>query len=217
MMISPECYVEFEIKGKGKDEICRKIRDLKRELAAMKNKAENNIDFVDVVVSPSLDTRISVTRDYIEAAIDYLNNRGYEYPLTNAEKNARVFEENIPYIESIYVEYCEYRGAHHERKISHVDDKIKVLEDFEFMLPVLKRSKKLYKGMSWSGLLEDLKTVHMGEWKSRYKWKDIVFADGSCWKIVIEYNNGTSPKRFSGDNKFPFSYKRFMEIMEIKV
>ena len=215
MMISPESYVEFEIKGKSREDISKEIRSLKRELEALKSKAENEKDFMDVIISPSLDVRMDMTREYLEASRRYLRELGYEYPETKAEQRTKTFDDNIPYIEMIHVQYERYRGGGEERKVSHEGNTIKVLEDYSFSLPVKRRGTRLYKGKQWDGLLEDLKTVHMGEWRSRYVRDDVL--DGYYWKIVITYNNGTGPRRFSGSNKYPFSFEKFMEIMEIRI
>jgi ribosomal protein L29 len=41
MMISPEGYIQSEIKGKSKEEILRKIRGLKQDIGRLRNQIEN--------------------------------------------------------------------------------------------------------------------------------------------------------------------------------
>ena len=82
MMISPESYIELEIKGRTPEEICSKIRGLQRDMAQLKNKAENNKSFEDVVICPTPQVQIEMIREYITAARNYLAELGYDYPLS---------------------------------------------------------------------------------------------------------------------------------------
>lgn len=52
MMISPEGYIESEIKGKSKEEILRKIRGLKQDIGRLRNQIENG-SIEDIVIEPS--------------------------------------------------------------------------------------------------------------------------------------------------------------------
>ena len=213
MMICPASYVELELKGESPEVICAKIRGLQREMAHLKNQEETYKEFEDVIVSPSAQVRIDVMRDYIKEARAYLVELGHDYPLSKVELRGKAFDENMQFIESITVEYGGYFGGYETRKITHDGDKIVVDKQCSFIDP-LENEKTLYEGMSWSGLLEDLSVIHMGEWKSKYE--DLSVLDGTQWSVDIEYSNGIKKKHYWGSNKFPYNFNRFMEIMEME-
>lgn len=175
---------------------------------------EKMLDLKDL----DLDGILSFRKELLELFLnDYDSLKEKKSPQSVvSDKKAALFEENIPYIESISFKYAEERGYREERTISHEGDRIKIVEDYMFMLPVQKRGKKLYKDQTWPGLLEALKTVRMDEWRAKYViGEDVCVCDGYSWKIVIKYNNGTTPKRFSGENKIPTGFDRFLEVMEM--
>ena len=210
MMISPETYVEMYLKGKSIEEIVKVIRSMKRELNACIREAESTPNPTEIrIIAPSAAVRVSVTKEYIDAAREYLHTLGYDYPLTKAEQRTKFFNDNFFNIETITVEYGGCRSIRERRKITHDGEKIVVVE-----WDKLFRSKREM-NMTWTGLLEDLSMVNMGEWKTYYDDPEV--CDGTQWEIIIEYNNGIRAKRFSGSNKYPFSFERFMHIMEMEM
>lgn len=213
MMSCPASYVELELKGKSPEAICAKIRGMQREMSHLKNQEETYKEFEDVIVSPSPQVRIDMMRDYINEARAYLAELGQDYPLSKTELRGRAFDENMKFIESIAVEYGGFFGGFETRKITHDGDKIVVAEKL-FFNGILDDDKPLYEGMSWSGLLEDLSVIHMGEWKTKYE--DLSILDGTQWSVDIEYSNGIKKKHYWGSNKFPYNFGRFMEIMEME-
>lgn len=60
MMISPEGYVESELKGKTPDKVLKKIRGLQREMSYIKNINENG---TCDIICPSPQVQIDVMRD----------------------------------------------------------------------------------------------------------------------------------------------------------
>lgn len=77
MMISPEGYIESEIKGKSKEEILRKIRGLKQDIGRLRNQIENG-SIEDIVIEPSPETQLMCVREYLRRAI-----LEYEAPVVN--------------------------------------------------------------------------------------------------------------------------------------
>lgn len=77
MMISPDSYVERELKGKTPDEVLEKIRSLQSEISYLKRINENpkTCD----IICPSPQVQIHVMRNYVTAAIEYYNSIGGEY------------------------------------------------------------------------------------------------------------------------------------------
>ena len=72
MMISPECYIEYEIKGKSKEHVLAEIRHLKRRIKELKKAIRN--PNLHVIVHPRPSTELSVTKEYLKAAEEYLAN-----------------------------------------------------------------------------------------------------------------------------------------------
>lgn len=212
MMISPDGYVEFELKGKTPEKVLSKIRGLHREMAKLKNQAETQLDFVDLVVSPSPQVRIDVMRDYLVAAEEYYKSIGGKYEPSKLEQKAAAFDSNIDHICSIKVEYGGFFGGAEERTLTRDGDKI-VVERF-FYNGALEDEKKLYEGMEWHDLIDELTYIHMGEWRSKYVDPNVL--DGTQWSVDITYDNGTRPKHFYGSNKFPYNFDRFLEFMEME-
>ena len=68
MMISPETYYEEYLKGKTKEQILSAIRGLKKEIGRLKNMLENESLREHRIVSPSAETRIQCTYEYLQRA-----------------------------------------------------------------------------------------------------------------------------------------------------
>lgn len=208
MMISPEGYVESELKGKTPDKVLKKIRGLQREVSYIKNINENG---TCDIICPSPQVQIDVMRDYVAAATEYYISLGGEYKPSVLEKKAATFDSNMEHIYSITVTYGGFFGGSERRTLSREDDKIAV----ERMSSRQKEPKDpLYEGMNWRDLMEELSYIHMGEWKSKYDNSDVL--DGTQWSVDIKYDNGTPAKHFWGSNKYPYNFDRFLEIMEMK-
>ena len=95
MMISPDGYVESELKGKTPDQVLRKIRGLQREMSYIKNINENG---TCDIIGPSPQVQIDVMRDYVAAATGYYISLGGEYKPSMLEKRAAVFDSNMEHI-----------------------------------------------------------------------------------------------------------------------
>lgn len=70
MMISPEGYIEWNIKGKSKRHVLAEIRHLKAEIARLE-KSIQNPDF-KVVRTPGPDVQLQMNKEYLELAEKYL-------------------------------------------------------------------------------------------------------------------------------------------------
>ena len=208
MMISPDSYVENELKGKTPDEVLNKIRSLQSEMSHLKN--VNEYRPCDMIC-PSPQVQIDVMRDYVAAAIKYYNSLGGEYKPSELEKKAAVFDSNMKYISSITVTYGGFFGGSETRTLTRDGDKIAVER---ISSKQAESDNPLYEGMNWKDLIEELTYIHMGEWKSKYENPDVF--DGTQWSVDIKYENGTQPKHFRGSNRYPYNFDRFLEIMEME-
>ena len=208
MMISPDSYVEIELKGMTPDEVLKKIRSLQSEMSHLKD--INEFRPCDKIC-PSPQVEIDVMRDYAAAAIKYYNSLGGEYKPTELEKKAAVFDSNMEYISSITVTYGGFFGGSETRTLTRDGDTITVERIFSKQA---ESENTLYEGINWKDLIEELTYIHMGEWKSKYENPDVL--DGTQWSVDIKYENGTQPKNFRGSNRYPYNFDRFLEIMEME-
>lgn len=76
MMISPESFVEFELKGKSQEEVFKIIGELKDEIERLKEIVEKH-DIEDYMIKPSPDVQLSVNKDYLKAAKRYCKAQGW--------------------------------------------------------------------------------------------------------------------------------------------
>ena len=210
MMISPESYVEMELAGKPADKVLSKIRGLKREIAKLKNQAEDPYNHIKHIC-PSPQVQIDVMRDYLKEAKKYYASIGGEYVPSASEKRAEAFNSGLEHITVITIVYGGYCDGSETRTLSRDGDKIVV--EREFYNGARDDGRVLYEDMKWKDLLENLSSVHMGEWKSKYDDPDTT--DGTQWSVDIRYDNGIPAKHYWGSNKFPYNFERFLELMEM--
>lgn len=69
MMLDPKTYVEFELKGKSKEEILTEIREYEEEIKYLEEMVKNGE--TDEMVCPSPETRLHMYREYLKAAKEY--------------------------------------------------------------------------------------------------------------------------------------------------
>ena len=210
MMISPEMYIELEIKGKSKEEIFKKIRGLKQEIGRLRNKVEN-LNFEDVIIAPSPATQLNVYKDYLRYAIKEYEAVGGEYRMSNKEKKVAAFDDKIADIVSVELEYGGYFGGSERRKVLFEGNDIKV--EREFYNGAGNMGELLFLDMNKVMFLEQLSDIHIGEWKSKYDNPGVL--DGTQWMLVIEYSDG-SKRRFWGSNAYPYNFRELLELMDME-
>lgn len=131
MMIAPETFVEMELSGMGREEAVREVMSLWEEIRRLKKVIEEEPDSEEMMICPMPDVRISVYRDYIEAAKEYFEFKGWEYEPTEEEIADKAFQDRLQDIQSIIIEYGGYRSGTGKRTISFEGEKI--LEEKEYM------------------------------------------------------------------------------------
>lgn len=215
MMMSPNAYVEFEVRGMSKEKVLSRIHGLQRNMASMKNQAESEFEInpSDRVRCPSLQVRIDVTREYIAETEKYYQEIGGKYEPNALERKAAKFDANMEHIKAISIRYGGFCGKTEERKLTRDGNGIAVErscfpygseEDF---------NAKFYEGLTWQDIIEELTNIHMGEWKSSYVAYNVL--DGTQWSVELEYDNGVRAKRFYGSNKYPYNFEKFLDVMEM--
>lgn len=70
MMMSPEGYIEWNIKGKSKRHVLAEIRHLKAKIARLEKSIQN--PNLKVVRRPSPDVQLQINKEYLELAEKYL-------------------------------------------------------------------------------------------------------------------------------------------------
>lgn len=96
MMLSPETYYEYNLKGKNAKQIMREIDSLKKEIRRLKKTMERP-DYV-CIMDPGEDVQLWCTRLYLEKAKEALAEVGGTYKPDTWEVKAAEFDENIPHI-----------------------------------------------------------------------------------------------------------------------
>ena len=99
MMISPETFYEMKLKGKTAGQIRSTIRGLKNEIGRLKNLVEHPA--YKCTMHPSERVRIFCNQQYLERAIQALEDVGGTYVPTALERKVIDFDNNIPYISKV--------------------------------------------------------------------------------------------------------------------
>lgn len=205
MMISPESYYEYELKGKSEDEIITEIRSLKRKISKLKKTLESP-SFCPKV-DPSEDVQLYWTKKYLEKAIQALNDIGCVYRPTKAELKAQDFDnniENIKLIEFVIGSFDSYRP---KRVYHFINDRVRCEEDYDgFSFEVEKQD-----------FLAKLRDIHIGEWNKEYSTEryNIIILDGIQWELSICYDNSHKPITIYGDNAYPYNFKDLLWLLGI--
>lgn len=140
-------------------------------------------------------------RERIKEAIKALEAKGKPYLLSEAEKRAKRFEDNIDNISKMVFEIgpeielkTRYELYFEEKEISFVS--FMGIEELE------------RKTLDKQELISALKELYIGEWKSHYDVSrfDVRILDGISWSLRVEYNNGKKPASFSGINDYPYNF-----------
>lgn len=210
MMISPEMYVESEIRGKAKEDMLRKIRGLKQEIGRLRNKVDIP-QFEDIIIEPSPDTRLKVYKDYLRCAIKEYEASGGEYRMSNKEKKAAAFDADIENIISVELEYGGFFCGTERRKVYFDGDKIKT--ERSFYNGAIPFEELLFLDMNKQSFLSELRDIHIGEWKHGYDNPNVL--DGIQWELVIGYTDKRS-RKYWGSNAFPYNFRELLELMEME-
>jgi hypothetical protein len=215
MMMSPEAYYEFHLKGKDEERILRAIRGLKREMGHLKNVMEHPDYDKTPHIMPSESTRLSCKRLYFEEAKRALAEEGGTYQPSQAELKAAAFDENIPYISKLVFSIGDFCTGHETTTI-RLDEKhlYKTVEGFPILTPSNFHIPPDYP-RGKDEFLRSLAKLHIGEWRSSYTLKRFGYyvCDGTQWELDIFFSNGHKPVHIYGDNAYPYNFREFQELM----
>ena len=211
MMISPETYYEEYLKGKTPEEILKAIRSLKREIARLKNIAEQP-DF-GCIIYPSESVRISCSQDYLERAKLALKESGVEYQPTKAELKAMEFDANIPNISKIIFSIGGFLCGEELVEVTFIDDTAELKYGRSY-IPTTPDDFDKIETIDKATFLEEFKCLHIGEWRKNYiKRFGYTVLDGTQWELKIHYSNDKKPVKIYSDNAYPYSFDRLKDLL----
>ena len=213
MMLSPNAVVELELKGKSPERVLAWIRGARRRLLEMKLQAVRRDFYEEEQMCPSLQVQIDVQREYIKAAKEYYEEIGGKYVMNGNEQRAEEFEQAIPHICELSVEFTGRNGGE-RRTFTRNGDKVKVVRDELSFNELTEYDEDLYDEWLWEDVLEIIEDCYLSEWKKKYVSRDMLVLDGDYWKVEIKYDNDSKKYRYEGSNSFPYSFKKFLRLLE---
>lgn len=208
MMISPETYYEFELKGKTVEEIKEEIRALKEEIAQLKYKMEDPC-YQPGIIHPSDDTVLYWTREYLATAKRALVEAGGEYEETEEDRRASIFRDSLPFLMKLEFDYGGF-GSYDPIIINCDSEKLHWSENH---IPCIRPDSEI--PHTRTELLNRIRDLHLEEWQTDY-WPDkygICVMDGIQWELKLEYSNGHETWKAFGSNAYPFNFREFMEML----
>ena len=215
MMISPESYVEFHLKGKSKEEVFESIEDLRNEIKELK-KALDKKDPEDFMVCPSPGVRYSVSLDYLDAARKYVESQGWEYIPLEEEIKIDKFNERISFINKIEYSFTVFMHGTEKRTICYGGDKILASREFEgtFIHNHKEDWESWYDGMEWRDLLDTILEYRLYDRPTQYENEDVL--DGYCWTLKFKFVDGSKDLVFDGMNEFPDSMLDLLDAIGLR-
>ena len=212
MMISPESFIEMNIKGKTREKALKKVKKLRKEIRRLKKTVEENPYSDECQIHPSPEVQISVSRDYLLAAREYFKSQGWDYEPSKKEIKDREFNEHLDSIKSIEIYYGGFFQGGKRWEISFDKDRIVVDSILRHMPEFDETDLELpcFDDMTRSDFISELRAIHMGEWKKDYFNPDIL--DGTQWSVDIKYDGGEK-RHYSGSNMFPYNFNEFLDVV----
>lgn len=219
MMISPEYYYEMNLKGKNAEQIMSAIRGLKNEIGHLKNIMEHPDYGSELIACPSESTRLRCTREYLERAKVALSEAGGKYKPSQSELKAIEFDKNLSAIEKIVFTIGGFFGGYETRTIFFDFDKENLQINVQHFLLIEPEEKSIHLPIPYSKdeFLDELKRLHIVEWRSLYNLKRFGYEvlDGTQWELEIHFKNGAKPFKSCGDNAYPYNFDEFKELLVI--
>lgn len=212
MMIGPETYYEFNIKGKTEEQILRKVKSLKSEIAKLK-KAMEHPEYAPTMY-PTEGTRLWCTREYLKRTKQALADMGKPYIPNSVEKRIIDFDNNIKNISVITFRIGGFFSPWTDY-IVRIGEKLQFEVNNVILPEVEKPIDTEYEETEVEEFLSAFADLHIGEWRRHYDLTRYGYfvCDGTQWELTIEYNNGRKPETYSGDNAYPYNFESFVEMM----
>lgn len=212
MMIGPEAFYEYNLKGKNVEETKKIIRSLKRRINELKLSIEKERFYPkEIYISPSDDVQLWCNRLYLDRAILYLESLGTKYEYSPKEKRCIEFNENIEKLSKITFEIGGFFHGFDVYEFEFTDNTVhkKINEVFNDEISFDFEDKDSF--------INQLREMHIGEWKSYYDPSrfGVHILDGTQWSVKFEFSNGTKTVEKSGSNDYPYNFEKLLEIFGI--
>lgn len=212
MMLSPERYYEYNLKGKNAKQIMREIDSLKKEIRELKKTMERPAYVC--LMDPGEDVQLWCTRLYLEKAKEALAEVGGIYKPDTWEVKAAEFDENILHICEIEFSIGGFFGGY-EMLIYTIDgDNVYRSSQHSYSCHRVNTEAGNIIDMDTAEFLCEFAELHIGEWDSVYDDNDIL--DGTQWHLEIHYSNGCEPVRFYGSNAYPYNFDKLQGFIRGK-
>lgn len=215
MMMGPEAYYEEELKGRTAEEIAEKIRELKEEIAELKNEIERAAcPGAFSPVKPDPGTQLLCAREYLARAVETCEQAGGTYRPDEEEQRAARFDAGLCSLTRIDLSIGGFMREHRNRAVVLTGEDLKRYASESFCPESADTPVEPEDGETKEKFLEELKTIHMCEWRRKYDSTDygVGVLDGTQWEAVLTYRDGRKEK-FKGSNAYPFSFDKFCELM----
>ena len=222
-MISPEAYYQIELKGKSIGELQKEIRSLKAEINRIKTRMENP-NYRPRLISPSDDTMLYCSREYLAMAKKALAEAGGEYRETEVECRAAAFLAKLPYLKRIVFEIGGCFKAWEQYTIEIIDDTIyasgTTVEEQDYLpldgpISIWRQDQRI---SSKEQLLEYLRELHLEEWRHNYDPErfGIIVLDGIEWDLKLEFSGGHRTWKTGGSNDYPYNFQEFLWLFGLE-
>ena len=216
MMISPEAFYEYELKGKSQREIFRVIRSLKREINRLKRAVEETWlteEMSELTMCPSPLTRIKCSKDYLKQAIQAYEETGEKYQPTKAEQKAMEFDRALESLCRLKFSIGGFFGGNETRTFTVSGNN--VLLDVGLGPVPDSPNWPEYCPYTREEFISRLRDLLIGEWKKSYY--NPCVCDGTQWELEIQYEDGRKPIRIYGSNAYPYNFDDLTELLGVEL
>lgn len=214
MMISPEGYYEFNLKGKSADEIRSAIRGLKQGMGRKKNNLENPTPrCVEHCICPSKETQIDCERMYLQRAIQALEELGEKYIPSKREQKAIEFDSKIEKIKEIIFHIGSWCDVGKNTIVRIEGENVKFFKsELENEVGI-----EVFDPMTKEEFCELFRDLYIGEWQSNYSCFKfgVYMLDGTEWELRIRYDDDTKERVISGANCYPYNFSKLLDLLGI--
>ncbi|HFU4175779.1 TPA: hypothetical protein ACGO8A_002050, partial [Streptococcus suis] len=145
-------------------EIMTAIRGLKQEIGRLKNIMEGPEYGIKEIVHPSEDTRLH----YLERSRQAYAEPGGTYTLSKSEEKAADFDANIESISKITFNIGGYFGGYRNYIVELTDEFKAYIKLGEEKEPLLLCDEYNEETFTKDAFMDELKELHIGEWRRRY-------------------------------------------------
>lgn len=215
-MMSPLAYEKLYLEDKTAAEILFQIESMRQQLSQIKSKLEDPRLEKTVVLQPSLETQLKMSRQYYHLAIKAYQKAGNHYQPNQTELKALQFSASLPELKQFILVvgnvFSGYYSHHVTLEAEHLVYEVKLSFEEKSQTFILRNSKgKKLSAMDFRSFLQSL---YIGEWQSKYSLKQyhLLVLDGIQWSLELQYQKGYAPLRFSGDNAYPYNFKYLYDL-----